>query len=215
VILADHPLRNQILKMDCDDYRHREANATASAENSSSPFELLFRLACDGLPHLWRWSCRKSARQADRQVVYVLLKERQPYREPDPKHMHELEKAKLVRHHAKRLRQLGADDDLVNELVARLNHPTVYSSVEKSETTTQLPPQPIRKASPAKVCRGALGFRARQTRKHEYSVTDRRAAETHSATHAEGKRKKEPETNDQSWSEVRSRKDIFEATGLT
>jgi hypothetical protein len=30
----------------------REANATASAETSSSPFELPFRLACDGLPHL-------------------------------------------------------------------------------------------------------------------------------------------------------------------
>jgi hypothetical protein len=32
------------------------------------------------------------------EVAYVLLKERRPYQEPDPKQMHELEKAKLVRH---------------------------------------------------------------------------------------------------------------------
>ncbi len=69
--------------------------------------------------------------------------------------MHELEKVKLVRHHAKRLRQLGADDRFVNELVARLNQPEGCSSVGKKETAV---PQLIHKACPAKVCRGALGF---------------------------------------------------------
>jgi transposase len=39
------------------------------------------------------------------ELVYVILKERRPYQEPDPEQMHELEKAKLVHHHAKRLRQ--------------------------------------------------------------------------------------------------------------
>ena len=53
------------------------------------------------------------------EVAYVLLQERRPYQEPEPKQMHELEKAKLVRHHAKRLRQLGADNELVEEVVAR------------------------------------------------------------------------------------------------
>ena len=52
-----------------------------------------------------------------------MLKERRPYQEPDPKQMHESEKAKLVRHHAKRLRQLGADNELVEQLVTRLSQP--------------------------------------------------------------------------------------------
>ena len=52
VILANYPLGNQILKWTAMIILDREANATASAENSSSPFELLFRLACDGLPRL-------------------------------------------------------------------------------------------------------------------------------------------------------------------
>jgi hypothetical protein len=129
------------------------------------------------------------------EVAYVMLKERRPYQEPDSQQMHELEKAKLVRHHAKRLRQLGADDGLVNELVARLNQPELCASIEKKQTAI---PQPVRKVCPAKVCRGALGFRARQTCKHEYSITNHRAAETRSATRAQAKHKKQPETNDQS-----------------
>lgn len=130
------------------------------------------------------------------EVVYVLLKERQPYREPDPKAIHELEKAKLVRHHTKRLRQLGADVALVNELVVRLNQPPVGSSVESSEKATEASP-PNRKVCPAKVCRGALGFRARQTRKKEYSVVRHPDAKTGSTARANAKREQQPETNDQ------------------
>jgi hypothetical protein len=47
------------------------------------------------------------------EVVYVILQARQAYREPDSKQLHELERAKLVRHHKKRLLQLGADNQLV------------------------------------------------------------------------------------------------------
>jgi transposase len=131
------------------------------------------------------------------EVVYVLLKERQPYREPDPKQMHELEKAKLVRHHTKRLQQLGADAALVNELVVRLNQPAVGSSVENSEKPTEASP-PNRKVCPAKVCRGALGFRARQTRKQEYSVARHPDPKTRSTARAHAKREQQPETTDQS-----------------
>jgi hypothetical protein len=120
------------------------------------------------------------------EVAYVILKERRPFQEPDPKQMHETEKPKLVRHHAKRLRELGADNELVEEVVARLSRPGVSSSVEK-ETTTQPPLQPIRRASPARVCRGALGFRARQTRKHEYSIGN-------SPARPQSKRDEPPET---------------------
>jgi hypothetical protein len=108
-------------------------------------------------------------------VAYAMLKERRPYREPDPEQMHELEKAKLVRHHAKRLRQLGADEALVDEVVAQLSHLEECPRIEEEEEPPQVaPPQRIRKASPAKVCRGALGFRARQTRKQKYSIFNHR-----------------------------------------
>jgi transposase len=128
------------------------------------------------------------------EVAYVLLKERRPYQEPDPKQMHELEKARLVRHHAKRLRQLGADNELVEEVVARLDRPNAFPSVS-NEATTQSPLQVIRRASPAKVCRGALGFRARQTRKHEYSIVKKRPTESRSPVRPRSKRDEPPETN--------------------
>lgn len=110
------------------------------------------------------------------EVAYVILKDRRRYQEPDPKQMHELEKAKLVRHHAKHLRQLGADEKLVEEMVARLNQPEACTPAEQNPASSQ-EREMIRRASPAKVCRGALGFRARQTRKQEYSVLKERAAE--------------------------------------
>jgi transposase len=128
------------------------------------------------------------------ELAHVILRDRRPYQEPEPQRMHELEKAKLVRHHAKRLRQLGADDSLVNELVARLNQPEGCSSVEKKETAM---PQLIRKVCPAKVCRGALGFRARQTRKQEYSRVERSATETRPPERPQSQRKKQPQANAQ------------------
>jgi hypothetical protein len=82
--------------------------------------------------------------------------------------MHEREKAKLIRHYAKRLSQLGADDAVIAEMAERLNRPAI-PTVPPSPPP-QRPPDRIRRTCPAKVCRGALGFRARQTRPQEYSV---------------------------------------------
>ena len=113
-------------------------------------------------------------------VVYVKLKEDRPYEEPDPQQMHETKKAKLIRHHSKRLRQLGADEELINQMVAKLNATPPVCSPAGGEKQTELvaPPSPVVKTYPAKVCRGALGFRARQTRKQQYSVVKERAATT-------------------------------------
>ena len=88
--------------------------------------------------------------------------------------MHEREKAKLIRHHAKRLSQLGADDALVAELAARLSQPPKDSSAVEQKPPS--PPDRIRKFCPAKARRGALGFRARQTRIQEYSVKKEQSA---------------------------------------
>lgn len=98
-----------------------------------------------------------------------------------------------MRHHARRLRQLGADNKLVDEVIAQLDQPDVSTSVEK-ETTMPFSLQPIRKASPAKVCRGALGFRARQTRKHDYTVVKKGATGTRSPAQSRSKHTEPPET---------------------
>ena len=99
-------------------------------------------------------------------IVYHVLSTGQPYREPDAGQMHELEKRKLIQHHSARLRQLGADEDAIQEIVGKM-----------LETAAPTPPprEPedqtrVKKVSPGKVCRGLLGFRARQTRPQEYSV---------------------------------------------
>ena len=125
------------------------------------------------------------------EVAYAILKERQPYQEPDSRQMRELEKAKLVRHHAKRLRQLGADDKLVQELVTQLNPPAVCSG-----PSLPMPPQPIRRTCPAKVCRGALGFRARQTRDQVYTIAQDRAAKS-SKPQGSKRNKKPPKAHGQ------------------
>jgi hypothetical protein len=109
------------------------------------------------------------------ELIYAILKTGQPYQEPDPGQIHEMERAKLVRHHAKRLRQLGADEQLVAEMVTRLNQPQTCSPAKEKQTDDQQP-EVVRKACPPKVCRGELGFRARLTRKQEYSVLRERAA---------------------------------------
>lgn len=106
-------------------------------------------------------------------VVYAILKEGRPYQAPDPKQMHRLERAKLIRHHSKRLRALGVDEQLLTRIAEQL-------VPEPVPATEGEPPGPerIRKVSPGKVCRGALGFRARQTRGQEYSVLKDRAGGT-------------------------------------
>jgi transposase len=101
-------------------------------------------------------------------VIYILLKERRGYREPDACAMHELERAKLVRHHTKRLRQLGASENLIEELVSQLSQPAEVSVEEKHSEAEA--PQRIRKTCTVKARQGALGFRARPQRKLEYSV---------------------------------------------
>jgi transposase len=129
------------------------------------------------------------------ELVYAMLKTGRPYQEPDPGELHAMEKAKLVRHHAKRLRQLGADEKLVEELTAKLNQPSACFSQDEKQAGSAAPTL-IRRACPAKIRRGALGFRARQTRKQEYSVVKEQSAGSPSQVRPPSKRKtkNEPST---------------------
>jgi hypothetical protein len=65
-------------------------------------------------------------------MVYQVLSTGQPYREPDATQLHEMEKRKLVRHHAKRLRELGADEERVQQLVHELIEPAAPAPTANS-----------------------------------------------------------------------------------
>jgi hypothetical protein len=128
-----------------------------------------------------------------RETIYAMLKNNLPYQEREPEQLQEKEKAKLVRHHAKRLQQLGADEKLVEAMVEQIQQQVCSSSPEEqTESSPRL--KVFRRACPAKVCRGALGFRARTTRKQEYSVEKDLSAGAPSQGRPR-KRKSKPETD--------------------
>lgn len=137
-----------------------------------------------------RWSRRMGPKEAIVAVarsvlivIHAVLRTGQPYRERDASLMNELERQKLVRHHARRLRDLGAEPAAISQMVERLLRP-----VTQPETPSLAEPGPTEElaarqtAAPekqteaacspkgrGKVCRGKLGFRARQT-KNQYSI---------------------------------------------
>jgi len=103
------------------------------------------------------------------ETIYAMLKTNRAYQESEPEQMHEREKAKLVRHHAKRLRQLGADEQLIATMLEQIQQQTCSSSPEE-QAAAQSELKHFRRTCIVKGCRGALGFRARATRRQEYSV---------------------------------------------
>ncbi|MCW5983137.1 MAG: IS110 family transposase [Bryobacteraceae bacterium] len=97
-------------------------------------------------------------------LIWAVLWSKQPFREPDPAQMHAKERTRLLHHHSQRLRQLGADPDLLEQLEQSL------AQAPAATPPTALQTPRLRKACSANVRRGALGFRARQTRQQFYSV---------------------------------------------
>ncbi len=94
-------------------------------------------------------------------VVHAILKSGQPYREPDPEVVHEMERQKSIRIHAKKLQKLGANqatiDQIVKGLLAQVPPP-----LPPPETPSE-PSQPPQAKAPSKtgekIRRGALGIR--------------------------------------------------------
>jgi transposase len=138
----------------------------AAARERDSLFQRQFHR---WISHLGRAKASVAIAHSLLRIVYVVLQRGVGYERPEPGRVHEMEQAKLIRHHSKRLRQLGADEALLADIVQKLE--------AKSEQTRCVAdvPRRIHKATPAKVRRGALGFRARQTRKHRYSVVEDRS----------------------------------------
>lgn len=117
-----------------------------------------------------RWSRKLGIRRAMvaiahslLRVIYVVLKTGQPYREPDPQIRHELERQKLIRHHARRLQALGADQETIELMIAKLieNGPTGPNANAANPSAASIP-IPAPQGEPIR--RGALGFRARHNR---------------------------------------------------
>ena len=140
-----------------------------------------------------RWVKRMGGKKANAavghsllKVVWCVLKKGEPYREPDAGVMHEMERQKLVRHHARRLRALGAEPEAVDAMVEQLLSPAQTAEGSQSSVAIEascLAEQPVvavtrkpRRPCPPKgrgeVCRGKLGFRVRQTRKPPSVITD-------------------------------------------
>lgn len=92
-------------------------------------------------------------------LIWAVLQSKQPFRQPDPAQMQAKEHSRLVHHHSQRLVQLGANPSLIRKLEQSLAQAPATSPPLAEQTAR------IRKVCPAKVRRGALGFRARQTRK--------------------------------------------------
>ena len=91
---------------------------------------------------------------------------------------------------------LRADEALSRQLVQTIKAPrlVVCSPDEGEQTEAASASLRSRETSPAKVCRGALGFRARQTRPQNYSVVKERVAATPSQVRPKSKRSKANKT---------------------
>ena len=116
-------------------------------------------------------------------LIWWLLTTGKPYSEPNSSVMHELERAKIIRHHARRLRALGAEPQAVEIIVHQLLNPAPAAEPEATcpieecyaaeEEQVAVPAQ--RRTATCKrpvrdeICRGKLGIRARQAR-NRYSI---------------------------------------------
>jgi transposase len=114
-------------------------------------------------------------------VIYCVLKEGKPYEEPNAVEMHAREREKQVRHHARRLRQLGADTAEVEQLVAGVlarapgsiprpmpDSAPQAAAAHQCPVTVAQPSPPVPEYRPR--ARGVLGFRIRTAPVNRYSV---------------------------------------------
>jgi hypothetical protein len=106
------------------------------------------------------------------QTTYAMLRDGVAYREPDPRLGVERERARQIRHHAKRLRELGMEPEACDQLIESL----MQASAKSSPAPPAVPLEYITSERPTKPCRGGLGFRARahraQRRRKSWTIRD-------------------------------------------
>jgi len=119
-----------------------------------------------------------------------MLKSGTRYVEADLNCIHALERQKLLRRHARRLQQLGAESEIIEQIADKLLAEAAAPQSEPSPPLQPIPAQTLsdtmaaneaaakrRRGCPATsstkssgpACRGRLGFRARSMR-NEYSI---------------------------------------------
>jgi hypothetical protein len=109
-------------------------------------------------------------------VIWSVLKHDRPFVEPDATVLKTIERQKQIRHHANRLRQLGADEGTIAVVMEKLLANPKVSTPAHGETETAIPAcQPRLRCSRPKAksrsrARGVLGFRLRNYYKDLYSV---------------------------------------------
>jgi transposase len=123
-------------------------------------------------------------------VAYQVLKQDRPYAEADLSQLEEQERARRIRHHTAALRRLGADESTIQDLVEKLSREPEPIPADHRDDAVEQEQVPIqetepdlskkvrkRRAQSPVARRGALGFRARQTRLQTRSnVKDRSRA---------------------------------------
>lgn len=112
-------------------------------------------------------------------VIHVVLHEGKPYEEPNTSEVQELERKSKVLHCGNQLRKLGADaavvDQMVQQILCAAPQPDTAQPTEASGAAEDSKPPDSSEASDQpsqrpQACRGALGFRARQTREQYSNV---------------------------------------------
>jgi transposase len=126
-------------------------------------------------------------------TIYEVLWRGQPYRDERPAEAQERERQKQAKHHARRLQELGASEAVVKQVMEEIQSRSVETVVQSSVQPSEGGSEGNRetRTTPAKVCRGRLGFRARQTRPKKYSVV--KHPPKSQPVHAEGQG--DPKTN--------------------
>lgn len=179
--------------------RVKKANKFLSSALSQAATGAVRKKDCIMRRKFQRWVKRMDRKKANvaighslLRVIWCILTTGEPYREPDVGVIHELEREKLVRHHARRLRALGAEPEAIELIVEQLlsSEPSPSDVVVEEITSDEdavgdngLPAQAQpaevsnRKARTCKliereqVCRGKLGIRARHAR-NRYSIVN-------------------------------------------
>jgi transposase len=116
-------------------------------------------------------------------VIWSVLRNDRPYVEPDAEVLENLERQKQIRHHACRLREMGADEQTIRTLIDKLlatppppkpatkNVSEEASGVHPARCSPLQQPQTLgESAGKRPTARGVLGFRIRTAPKKKYSV---------------------------------------------
>jgi transposase len=103
-------------------------------------------------------------------VIWSVLKNHQPYVEPDATVVEGMERQRLIHHHTRKLREMGADEQTIGVLIEQLLVLPADSESKPARVETTKDTQAHRRPQPKRpLARGVLGFRIRTAPIKKYS----------------------------------------------